>query len=109
MIEYKRMVRTMRRRVLLLLLLVVVLVGFWQSPPIPVDGLLRSFTPDSARTYYEYQGAAQTLSVEIEATQRRFDWHLKRAELKPIARNPIPVPGMFATGRQHSKAAHGNY
>lgn len=91
MIEYHRMMRTMRRRAFLSLLFIVVVIGIWQSPPIPIDRLLRSVTPDSAMAYYKYQGVAQTLSSDIKTTQRRLDWYLERAELLGAAQDPEPL------------------
>lgn len=97
MIEYHRLMRTMRRRALLSLLFIVVVIGIWQSPPIPVDRLLRSFTPDSATAYYKYQGVAQTLSSDIKTTQRRLDWYLERAELLGAVQDPEPLPEKNST------------
>ena len=91
MIEYRRMMRTMRRRALLSLLFIVVVIGIFQSPPIPVDRLLRSFTPDSAMAYYQYQGEAQTLTSDIKTTQRRLDWYLERVEILGAAQDPEPL------------------
>lgn len=74
MIEYKRMMRTIRRRIALVVAGIAVVVGISLVPPIPGERLISALTPDFVEQHFQNRGIA----AQLQRENRNLYLRLKR-------------------------------
>lgn len=80
MIEYKRMMRTIRRRIALVVAGIAVVVGISLMPPIPAERVMSAITPGFIEQHFQNRGIAPQLQRENRNLHLRLARQFERLD-----------------------------